>query len=319
MRVLIAEDSAPELHLIAEAVIQLGHEAAAFKSGDAAWEEYRRNGADVVVSDWLMPGMKGDELCRRIRDEGYGYVYFVMLTGLRDTEHIVRAMQMGADDYLTKPFDAKTFAARLLAAERVMALHRRLAEERLELEAANSRLALSAGRDPLTGLPDASRLRDDLDFLGASVDRYGASIWLAICDIDNFNAYNESNGHSAGDVVLCAVSEALNAGARRSDRAYRIAGERLLVLMTEQDREGAALGAERLRGIVERLEIDHADNRAGVVTVSVGVAGTMGAEATDADDLLRRAEAAVTIAKQSGRNRVVVDGLADAPDLDLAR
>jgi diguanylate cyclase (GGDEF)-like protein len=86
-----------------------------------------------------------------------------------------------------------------------------------------------------------------------------------------------------------------------------------MVLMTEQDREGAALGAERLRTLVEHLEIDHHDNHAGVVTISIGVAGTMGGEPTDAVDLIHRAGTALTLAKQGGRNRVVVDGLADAP------
>jgi two-component system chemotaxis response regulator CheY len=224
-------------------------------------------------------------------------------------------MRAGADDYLPKPFDEAALEARLVAAERVTALHNRLAAERAELERDNTRLMVNTGRDPLTGLPDRRRMAEDLELVGAEVDRYGLSCWLALCDIDNFRAYNASEGHTAGDEVLRAVAGALQAGARKADRVYRQGGGRLMVLMTEQDRDGAALGAERLRTLVEHLEIDHQDNPTGVVTVSIGVAGTMGSEPTDSVDLVRRAGTALTLAKQGGRNRVVVDGLADAPSV----
>jgi diguanylate cyclase (GGDEF)-like protein len=313
VRVLIAEDSEPDRFLIHRVVKGMGHRAVVTESGDEAWEEYRRAGADVIVSDWLMAGMQGDELCRRIRSEPGPYTYFVMVTGLEDPEKIREGMAAGADDYLTKPFDEAKLEACLLAAERVTALHGQLASERAALEQDNSRLMMSTGRDPLTGLSDRRRMAEDLELVGAEVDRYGVSCWLALCDIDNFRSFNASEGHAAGDDVLRAVAGALQAGARKADRVYRQGGGRLMVLMTEQDREGAALGAERLRTLVERLEIDHHHNPTGVVTVSIGVAGTMGGEQTDAVDLIRRAGTALTLAKQGGRNRVVVDGLADAP------
>lgn len=315
LRVLIAEDSEVDRFLIQRVVNALGHEVVVAENGDEAWEEYRRAGADVIVSDWLMQGVQGDELCRRVRAEPGPYTYFVMVTALDDPEKIREGMHAGADDFLTKPFDEPALEARLVAAERVTALHVQLAAERAELERDNSRLMVSTGRDPLTGLPDRKRMAEDLDLVGAEVDRYGMSCWLALCDIDNFRAFNASEGHMAGDDVLRAVAGALQAGARKADRVYRQGGGRLTVLMTEQDRDGAALGAERLRTVVERLDIDHPDNPAGVITVSIGVAGTMGAEPTDAGDLTRRAATALSIAKQGGRNRVVVDGLADAPTL----
>lgn len=315
MRVLIAEDSAPDRFLIHQVVKGMGHEAVVTDSGDEAWEEFRRAGADVIVSDWLMPGMQGVELCRRVRAEPGPYTYFVMVTSLTDPEKIREGMAAGADDYLTKPFDEAALEARLLGAERVTALHGQLLAERAELERDNSRLMVNTGRDPLTGLPDRKRMGEDLELVGAEVDRYGVSCWLALCDVDNFRAFNASEGHTAGDDVLRAVAGALLAGARKADRVYRHGGGRMMVLMTEQDQEGAALGAERLRTLVERLEMDHHQNPAGVVTISIGVAGTMGGEPTDSPDLIRRSTTALTLAKQGGRNRVVVDGMADAPTL----
>ena len=319
MRVLIAEDSEPDRFLIQQVVKDMGHNVVVTESGDEAWAEYRRAGADVIISDWLMHGLQGDELCRRIRAEPAPYTYFVMVTGLEDPEKIREGMAAGADDYLTKPFDEAKLEACVLAAERVTALHGQLERERAALEHDNTRLMMNTGRDPLTGLPDRKRMGEDLELVGAEVDRYGLSCWLALCDIDNFRAFNAEEGHAAGDDALRAVSEALQAGARKADRVYRHGGGRLMVLMTEQDRDGAALGAERLRALVERLEIDHSHNPPGVVTISIGVAGTMGAEPTDSGDMIHRAGTALALAKQGGRNRVVVDGLADAPDLDPAR
>ncbi len=313
MRVLIAEDSEPDRFMIQQAVKEAGHDCVVTASGVEAFEEFQRAGADVIISDWLMPEMQGDELCRRVRAEPGPYTYFVMLTALEDPDKIREGMAAGADDYLTKPFDEAALQARLLAAERVTALHGRLAAERVALEQDNSRLMMNTGRDPLTGLSDRRRMAEDLDLVGAEVDRYGVSCWLALCDIDNFRAFNVNEGHAAGDDVLRAVAGALQAGARKADRVYRQGGGRLMVLMTEQDREGAALGAERLRILVEHLDIDHHDNPTGVVTISIGVAGTMGGEPTDSVDLIRRSGTALSLAKQGGRNRVVVDGLADAP------
>src|SRR5688500_5093630 len=143
--------------MIQQAVKDAGHETVVTESGVEAFEEFRRAGADVIISDWLMPGMQGDELCRRIRAEPVGYTYFVMVTALDDRDKIREGMQAGADDYLTKPFEEKDLEARLVAAERVTALHARLAAERAELERDNSRLMVSTGRDPLTGLPDRRR------------------------------------------------------------------------------------------------------------------------------------------------------------------
>ena len=132
MRVLIAEDSPLERNMLQDAVAILGHECLVAADGAEAWELYRQHGADVVISDWMMPGVDGLELCRRVRaDEREAYTYFVFLTRLEDRPHALQGMQAGADDYLVKPLDIDDLQLRLIAAERVTALHRRLAEAKL--------------------------------------------------------------------------------------------------------------------------------------------------------------------------------------------
>lgn len=143
MRILLAEDSAASRFLLRRAVEELGHEVIVAEDGEQAWERYLAEAPDAVISDWIMPGLDGDELCRRIRaDETRPYTYFVMLTSLEDKEHVLRGMRAGVDDYLTKPLDLNDLTARLIAASRVTGLHRRIAEQQRELE---GEVAMAAG------------------------------------------------------------------------------------------------------------------------------------------------------------------------------
>jgi two-component system, cell cycle response regulator len=132
MRVLIAEDSPLERNMLQDAIAVLGHECLAAADGLEAWELFSTRGADVVISDWMMPGLNGLELCRRVRAaEREAYTYFVFLTRLEDRPHALQGMQAGADDYLVKPLDVDELQLRLIAAARVTALHRRLVEAKL--------------------------------------------------------------------------------------------------------------------------------------------------------------------------------------------
>src|SRR5438874_10389118 len=124
MRILIAEDSPFQRRILADAVEGLGHECVAAQDGDEAWELFDKNGADVIISDWMMPGLEGPELCRRVREHsGESYTYFIFLTALEDKQHAQVGMRAGADDYLTKPLRLDELGLRLTAAARVTALH----------------------------------------------------------------------------------------------------------------------------------------------------------------------------------------------------
>ena len=132
MRVLIAEDSPLERNMLEDAVALLGHECLVAGDGAQAWQLYCDLGADVIISDWMMPGLDGLELCQRVRGlDRPTYTYFIFLTRLEDRQHALLGMQAGADDYLTKPLDIDDLQPRLIAASRVTELHRRLAEAKL--------------------------------------------------------------------------------------------------------------------------------------------------------------------------------------------
>jgi two-component system, cell cycle response regulator len=305
LKILIAEDDAVSRTILRRAVEKLGHECLAAPDGEEAWGLYKENpDIDAIISDWMMPGVDGLELCRRVRGDGRdGYTYFIFLTALGDREHLLQGLEAGADDYLSKPLDRDELGMRLTSALRVTELHRRLAFQNGELEKLNRMLFEQSRQDPLTSLGNRLRLREDLQVLQSRTERYGHSYAVALCDVDFFKAYNDRYGHLAGDDVLRRVAAAISSGLRGGDAAYRYGGEEFLIVLPEQDAEDAAATTDRLRRAVEDLGIPHADGTPrGVVTISAGVA--MSPEAEDADALLKAADTALYAAKEAGRNRV---------------
>jgi two-component system cell cycle response regulator len=311
LRVLIAEDDAVSRMILRRSVEKLGHECIIAGDGEEALELYRKTPeVDLVISDWMMPGVDGLELCRLIRNEERdGYTYFIFLTALGDRDHLLMGLEAGADDYLSKPLDRDELQVRMISAFRVTQLHRRLAVQNEELGRLNDRLFEQSREDPLTHLGNRLRLNEDLDLLQARAQRYGHSYAVALCDVDRFKLYNDHYGHLAGDAVLKRVAEAI-AGQRRSgDTAYRYGGEEFLAILPEQTLEAATAAADRLRTAVEELRIPHKGNEPpGIVTLSVGVAAISTGDTTDADKLLQQADDALYRAKEAGRNRVASHG-----------
>src|SRR5207245_6652897 len=125
MRVLIAEDDAGIRDLLHDLIHRQGHHVTLARDGEEAWRLFAEHGADVIISDWLMPRVEGPELCRMVRDSDAPYAYFILLTALGDQQHHLQGRKSGADDYLSKPFDMEDLAARMVTAERVVTLHRR--------------------------------------------------------------------------------------------------------------------------------------------------------------------------------------------------
>jgi len=115
MRVLIAEDDTGIRDLLHDLIERQGHTVTVARDGEEAWGLFTEHGADVIVSDWLMPRVEGPELCRRVRDHDSPYAYFILLTALGDQQHHLTGRKSGADDYLAKPFAREELIARLRA------------------------------------------------------------------------------------------------------------------------------------------------------------------------------------------------------------
>lgn len=309
MRVLAVDDDAIARLILQKAVATLGHECETAEDGLEAWALFQAWRPDVIISDWLMPGIDGIELCHRVREcgrETSTYTYFIVVTALSEREHFLTAMTEGVDDYLMKPLDRLDLQVRLNVGARVMSLYRQLETRQAELEVLSDRYFEEARRDPLTGLGNRLRLREDLEALDGRRLRDGQCYAVALCDVDHFKAYNDRYGHHAGDEALRAVATVLQGHGHSGAAAYRYGGEEFVVVMPEHDVRVASSSAERVRRAVEDLAVPHEARTLGnVVTISIGVA-VAGREMRSSQTVLSEADAALYEAKESGRNRVVV-------------
>jgi diguanylate cyclase (GGDEF)-like protein len=306
MRILVVDDEPLSRLVVQAAVEQLGHAWTAAEDGEAGWQCFNQHKPDVLITDLLMPGIDGLELCRRVRaDARAGYTYIILVTVLGDRQDVVRGMEAGVDDYLVKPVGLFDLQARLIAAQRVTDLHAELDRHRAEL-------AHLARHDPLTGLGNRRLLQEDLEVLHARSQRYGRGFALAMCDIDRFKAYNDTHGHQAGDEALRTVAATIAGEVRGGDSVYRYGGEEFLLVLPEQSLDTALVAVERVRTAVARLAIPQpAAGPDGMLTLSAGIAAFGPAEPTTAEELLKRADAALYRAKSAGRNRVALaDGQA---------
>ena len=305
LSVVVVDDHSDARELVAATVERLGHACRIAVDGLDALRLLQERAADVVISDWDMPGMTGAELCRRVREkeDGASYTYFIMMTAFGDREHLMGGMAAGADDYQQKPARLDELEARLVSAGRVVELHRKLAARNAALRDDSRRLFEASRTDALTGIGNRLHLDEELRTLLSRAKRYGHKCSLAICDIDFFKAYNDANGHVAGDEALKAVANELRENLRNVDSVFRYGGEEFVVVLLEQGLGDAERIMERMRAQVEALAISSPDG--GVVTMSVGVAELDPAQDHSPEIWIERADDALYEAKSKGRNRVM--------------
>ncbi|MCF8208758.1 MAG: diguanylate cyclase [Rhodoferax sp.] len=266
----------------------------------------------VILTDWLMPVMNGLELCRTLRATEWGQsIYVLMLTSMVSESELVTAFESGVDDYLTKPVNMRALSARLTAAWRFVRLreawerdHERLTKAAQALALTNRQLQHAALSDPLTDLCNRRAGHEALTQAWSTAARYQSPLCVISIDIDHFKAVNDHWGHAAGDLVLQAVSQALRTAARREDTVCRWGGEEFLLICPNLKPNDAALAGFRLRDAIHRLRIPVSGTSL-QVTISLGIAAWH-AGLPNPDHLIAEADQSLYVAKNSGRNRVVL-------------
>ncbi len=304
--VLVVDDDSHARVALCTAIARLGHHCRGAASGAEALAAHAQQRADVIVSDWTMPGIDGMELCRRARASDAGtYTYLLFVSGHARKRDFVEAVRAGADDYLPKPIDLDDLEARLIGAARIVRAYRQLARSNVVLHH-DSEVSFRAARvDPLTQVANRLQLEEDIEALQSKTSRYGRPVVVSMCDLDGFKRYNDRYGHPAGDEALRRVAQAIRSTLRRADQVYRYGGEEFLTVLHEQPMAAAVAAMERVRAAVEGLAIEHAPgSRFPLLTVSVGVASVDPAEEHSVQRAIVRADEALYRVKASGRNRV---------------
>jgi diguanylate cyclase (GGDEF)-like protein len=307
VKVLIAEDDMVSRRLLEAMLTKWGYEVTVTCDGMEAWEVLQ--GVDsppLAILDWMMPGLDGVEVCRKVRQRGQEpYIYLLLLTTKGRKENIIEGLDAGADDYLTKPFDPHELQVRLRTGMRIVKLQAEIIEAR-------EALRVQATHDALTGVWNRRAI---LEMLGTELvrsSRDGLPVAVAMADLDHFKRINDTYGHVAGDAVLREAVNRMRTLLRPYDAIGRYGGEEFLVVLpgcTAQDAFGLA---ERLRvGISQEPMVIPGGTIE--VTVSSGVATTDTLPPMDAMALIQAADTALYRAKAEGRNRVEL-----ATDTDLA-
>jgi two-component system cell cycle response regulator len=296
-RVLIAEDDAVSRHVLKSFLHKWNYDVTAETDGAAALRILESDDSPrLAVLDWMMPGMEGVQICQRIRERKKGpYIYVLLLTARSEKRDLLRGLELGADDYLTKPFDSEELRARLLVGERILTLQD-------DLIAAREELRFRATHDVLTGVSNRAAVMDALRSELSRQVREQRSFGVILVDIDHFKNVNDTFGHLCGDEVLRWVTRRMKECVRPYDTLGRYGGEEFLIIASDVDGDGALALAERIRSIVESKPVM---TQAGEVSVTVSLGAAVSTSTRNADPqmLLRLADQALYRAKDNGRNR----------------
>ncbi len=297
-RVLIAEDDAVTRLILKHWILRWGYEVVVVDNGIDAWKVLEQEQPpEVVIVDWSMPGIDGIELCRRLRDQSRSYYHYIlMITTRTDESDLVLALESGADDCLAKPFGEPELRARLLVANRILALQNELIHTREELRA-------QAMRDGLTGLWNRTAFLDLFKHELERASRINGRTGLLLLDLDNFKQVNDTYGHQAGDIVLKEAARRLCHHVRSYDFVGRYGGEELFIVLPGSGRDQLCQRAEAIRKSIccEPVRTPRGDIS---VSISIGIAVAESGERS-VSNTMAVADVGLYKAKDSGRNRSV--------------
>jgi diguanylate cyclase (GGDEF)-like protein len=289
-KVLLVDDDPSSLRLMDHFLTRAGYQVRSVRDASAALAAVDDDCPHYLVTDWLMPGMNGLELCRQVRKLDLPhYVCVLIVTAKSETADMVEGLRAGADDFLVKPITPDELFARMQAGARVLAHERRLIEV--------------ARTDPLTRALSRRALYDQADRELRRARRHQLPLACVMIDLDFFKKINDTHGHPAGDEVLKQVARLLQANCRASDYIGRYGGEEFCAILAETTESAATAWAERVRVAISQLAIQVGDTLL-KISASSGVSELLD-DTADVAGLIDMADQALLVAKHSGRDRVV--------------
>jgi diguanylate cyclase (GGDEF)-like protein len=301
-RILVVDDDAVSRTLVEKHLKKAGFGVGVAANGSEALERFDNDFYPIVLSDWMMPGINGPQLCRLIREKKTdGYVFIILITARDSKTDIVSGLESGADDYLTKPIHPAELVARINTGIRILKLEQ-------SLKNANEEIRQLSISDSLTGCFNRSYLNERLPQELQRAHRYLHPLSVVLADIDHFKHVNDTYGHQAGDEVLKVFADCINQQIRKKvDWVVRYGGEEFLIVLPETGRDGAQSMAERLRIAVatNHIKINGANIN---ITASFGGASVKfhmeHMPDVDMDKLIHKADEQLYRSKGEGRNRV---------------
>ncbi|HWO40272.1 MAG TPA: diguanylate cyclase [Candidatus Eisenbacteria bacterium] len=290
LTVLIIEDHVDQRELLAVVLRREGYQVITAENGVDALEKLAHAHAQIVLSDIMMPKLDGFELIRRIRsDAALKHIYLILITARIQEGDRVRGLDLGADDYITKPFSFSELLARVRVGSRVVQYQQHL-EHQTQV-------------DSLTGLFNRRGFEKRISEEFERAQRYHHPISVLILDIDNFKNINDTYGHHGGDAALVKIAATLREKTRRSDFPARFGGEEFVLVLPETDYENALQAATKIHQEI-RSSTFGSPGKMFALTVSIGLSSTSVKPYTNWKDMLDDADRALYSAKHKGKDRI---------------
>lgn len=291
MKVLIIDDDPASVALARQWLKKDGHGIITAADGEEGLSRAAGEEPDLILLDVQMPGMNGFQVCEKLKaDSRLRNIPVIFLSAADETREKVKGLDLGAVDYVTKPFDRFELPARVRAALRTKRLQ--------------DLLTVYSEIDSLTEVYNRRVLMERLEQEWNRTRRYSTTVAFIMCDIDHFKAVNDTHGHPTGDQVLERIATLLRKSVRSSDMVGRYGGEEFGIIMVNADRDSAASAAERYRSKIESMDL-HSRKGEFRVTVSFGVADSRGKDSVN--QLVTAADRALYKAKETGRNTVCTE------------
>jgi diguanylate cyclase (GGDEF)-like protein len=299
MKILVAEDDTTSLFMLQSLLEKWGYDVVALTDGVEALSAMNGESPPLLaVLDWMLPGLNGPEICRRLRmveeeRRGRPYQYIIILTVKGEKENVVAGLDSGADDYITKPFDSQELQMRIRVGERILSLQEQLRKAALF--------------DPLTGLPNRKAAITGLEGEIARSERSEEPFAIALLDLDHFKEVNDCYGHATGDSVLAEAARRMRSAVRSYDLVGRYGGEEFLLVFPGLKGDDALRICERVCSVIEKKPFfpvfSEGNGVPFTVTASLGVC-EWNSGFTGPDEMLMKADQALYRAKRKGRNAV---------------
>jgi diguanylate cyclase (GGDEF)-like protein len=304
-RILIVDDHEDNIDLLRARLEARGYAIDTAMDGEQALARVAQSPPDLILLDVMMPRIDGFEVVRRLKaNRDLPFIPIILQTALDSTEHKVEGLDAGADDYITKPINFAELEARVKSMLRIKRLQDALEERERELSEVNRQLLKMAQTDSLTGLDNRRNIEERLEEMFGHSRRLKEPLAVVLCDLDRFKSVNDTHGHQAGDAVLKQLARILKEEAREIDRVGRYGGEEFMLLLPGTVLDSAVTFAERVRKAVEAHTFTF---EGGTLqrTMSCGVAAWPHPRIEDCDALVKAADDALYVAKETGRNRVI--------------
>ena len=304
-RILVVDDHEDNIEVLRVRLESWGYEVESRENGAEALAFVESTPPDLILLDVMMPEIDGIEVARRIKgNRTLPFIPIIMQTALDSTENKVEGLEAGADDYITKPIEFPELKARVRSMLRIKRLQEALEEREKELLEVNERLRYMSQTDALTGLDNRRHLNERIEEMFQHAERLSEPMALVMCDLDKFKSVNDTYGHQVGDEVLKQLARILKDEAREIDRVGRYGGEEFMLLLPGTVLDAAVTFAERVR---KRIEAHTFTFDGGTLrrTASFGVSAMPHPKVDQSDALVRTADDALYVAKETGRNRVI--------------